>query len=140
MLGLDIRRAPPPTEQFTAYERIVSFPLWEITLGLIFITGILKAMRYVYPIPGDVLYWTSAVHVGAGVLLGYKLLDHLRYVLAPSRWPLMVAMGTTWVNEHYAQLFHPGWYARVNAEEPGAAQSAPADRTPPVVKARGGVA
>ena len=57
-------------------------------------TGVIKAMRYVYPIPGDVLYWISAVHVGAGVLLGLKLLDHLRYVLAPSRWPLMVSMAT----------------------------------------------
>ena len=53
----------------------------------IVITGVLKAMRYIYPIPGDILYWVSAVHVGSGVFLGMKLLDHLRYVLAPSRWP-----------------------------------------------------
>src|SRR5262245_58706096 len=81
LLGLDLRRAPPPAEQFTYYERTISFPLWELSIALIVITGVIKAMRYAYPIPGDVLYWVSAIHVGAGVLLGMTLLDHLRYVL-----------------------------------------------------------
>jgi hypothetical protein len=131
-LGLDLRRTPPPTEEFTYYERIVSFPTWELAVGLIIITGVIKAMRYVYPIPGDVLYWTSAVHVGAGVLLGLKLLDHLRYVLAPSRWPLMVSMATGWIAVGYVQKLHAGWYTRVNSRETGAA---PTSSAPPVARA-----
>jgi hypothetical protein len=58
--------------------------------------------------------------VGAGVLLGMKLLDHLRYVLAPSRWPLMVAMATGWVPARYVERFHPGWYARISSGEAAA--------------------
>ena len=115
VLGLDLRRTPPPTDQFTYYERTFSFPTWELTIGLIVITGVIKAMRYVYPIPGDVLYWASAIHVGAGVLLGMKFLDHLRYVLAPSRWPLMVSMATGWVPMAYVERFHPAWYARLTS-------------------------
>jgi Prokaryotic cytochrome b561 len=92
LLGLDMRRTPPPAEGFTWYERLVSFPTWVLALALITVTGILKAMRYVFPIPGDVLYWVSAIHVGAMVLLAIKVLDHLRYVLAPSRWRMMRAM------------------------------------------------
>jgi len=114
-LGLDLRRAPPHTEEFTYYERTISFPLWELSVGLIILTGVIKAMRYVYPIPGDLLYWVSAVHVGAGVLLGLKLLDHLRYVLAPSRWPLMAAIATGWIPIRYVERFHPGWYAQITA-------------------------
>jgi hypothetical protein len=129
VLGLDLRRAPPQTEQFTYYERSVSFPLWELSVGLIILTGVIKAMRYIYPIPGDVLYWVSAVHVGAGVLLGLKLLDHLRYVLAPSRWPLMVAMGSGWIPEGYVRRFHPAWYARVSTE--AAPSAAPAAASTP---------
>jgi cytochrome b subunit of formate dehydrogenase len=121
MLGLDMRRSAPPTDQFTYYERVVSFPTWELALGLIILTGVIKAMRYIYPIPGDLLYWVSAIHVGAGVLLGMKLLDHLRYVLAPSRWPLMAAMATGWISEGYARRFHPAWHARLDAGEPAAA-------------------
>ncbi|HEX8969118.1 MAG TPA: hypothetical protein VF937_14645 [Chloroflexota bacterium] len=127
-LGLDLRRAAPPTEEFTYYERGISFPTWELSIGLIIITGVIKAMRYVYPIPGDVLYWVSAVHVGSGVLLGLKLLDHLRYVLAPSRWPLMGAMVTGWIPEAYVRRFHPGWYARLTSgpSTEGVAATAPA--------------
>src|SRR5919202_6357828 len=116
LLGLDMRRPAPPTDEFTNYERAVSFPAWEVAIGLIIVPGVIKAMRYIYPIPGEVLYWVSAAHVGAGVLLGLKLLDHLRYVLAPSRWPLMVSMATGWIPEAYVKRFHAGWYARISSE------------------------
>ena len=119
LLGLDLRRAPPPTEQFTYYERTISFPTWELTLALIIITGLIKALRYVYPIPGDVLYWVSSIHVGSGVLQGIKLLDHLRYVLAPSRWPLMVSMATGWLPRAYVERFHSAWLTRLS-EQPRA--------------------
>jgi cytochrome b subunit of formate dehydrogenase len=139
MLGLDMRRAAPPTDQFTYYQRMVSFPTWELALGLIILTGVIKAMRYIYPIPGDLLYWVSAVHVGAGVLLGMKLLDHLRYVLAPSRWPLMAAMATGWISEGYARRFHPAWHARLDAGEPaGAPARTPATQPRAVGSAGGG--
>ena len=127
-LGLDLRRPAPPTEQFTYYERTISFPLWELSIALIIITGVIKAVRYIYPIPGDLLYWVSAVHVGAGVLLGMKLLDHLRYVLAPSRWYLMAAMATGWLPEGYVKRFHPGWYARITSAPPAPAV-APSSQT-----------
>jgi len=35
MLGLDMRRAAPATDQFTFYERTLSFPIWVFALGLI---------------------------------------------------------------------------------------------------------
>jgi hypothetical protein len=141
LLGLDLRRAPPPTEEFTYYERAVSFPTWELTLGLIILTGVIKAIRYVYPIPGDVLYWVSAIHVGAGVLLGLKLLDHLRYVLAPSRWPLMASMATGWVPESYVKRFHAGWFASLSSAraETAAPSTAPSSPSPAVGSAGGGV-
>jgi cytochrome b subunit of formate dehydrogenase len=140
ILGLDLRRAAPPTEQFTYYERTISFPTWELAIGLIILTGVIKAMRYIYPIPGDLLYWISAVHVGSGVLLGMKLLDHLRYVLAPSRWPLMISMATGWIPEAYVQRFHPGWYARLNDQTAPATAPAskPASPSPAVGSAGGG--
>jgi cytochrome b subunit of formate dehydrogenase len=140
-LGLDLRRTPPPTEEFTYYERTISFPTWELAIGLIILTGAIKAMRYVYPIPGEVLYWVSAVHVGSGVLLGMKLLDHLRYVLAPSRWPLMTAMATGWIPEAYAKRFHPAWYSRISSETaPSVAPSQPTVTPSTVAGSAGGAA
>ncbi|HLZ27220.1 MAG TPA: hypothetical protein VKV73_07850 [Chloroflexota bacterium] len=137
LLGLDLRRAAPPTEQFTYYERTISFPIWVLALSLIIVTGVIKAMRYVYPIPGEALYWISAIHVGSGVLLGLKLLDHLRYALAPSRWPLMVSMATGWIPERYVQRFHPGWYARLS-ESAAAVPTVPATPSQPIPRASRG--
>jgi cytochrome b subunit of formate dehydrogenase len=114
-LGLDMRRPAPPAGQFTFYERVVSFPWTVIALGLITLTGILKAMRYVFGLPPEILWWASVLHVAAMVLLGLKVLDHLRYVLAPERWPLMQAMATTWISAHYAQLRHPEWYRELSS-------------------------
>jgi cytochrome b subunit of formate dehydrogenase len=144
VLGLNLKRQPPATEEFTYYERTISFPIWELAIGLIILTGAIKAMRYVYPIPGDVLYWVSAVHVGSGVLLAMKFLDHLRYVLAPSRWPLMASMATGWVPEAYVKRFHPGWYARLSSDGAPAAAATPATTPKPASpvagSARGGAA
>ena len=68
-------------------------------------------MRYIYPIPGDLLWWASFLHVAIMVLLAAKLLDHLRFVFAPSRWPLLMSSFTTWVSEKYARTYHPDWVA-----------------------------
>jgi cytochrome b subunit of formate dehydrogenase len=95
-LGLDLTERPRPG-RFTFYETAFSFPTWTFALALITITGIVKAMRYVYPIPGPVLFMASTLHVAAMGLLILKVLDHLRYTLP--RWPLMVAMVKGWVSE-----------------------------------------
>jgi hypothetical protein len=92
-------------------------------------------MRYIYPIPGDVLYWVSAVHVGAGVLLGLKFLDHLRYVLAPSRWLLMGSIWSGWIPAGYVQRFHAGWYARITSQGATPAPVSAAAPTTPVPSA-----
>lgn len=119
VLSLDMRPRPPQTEQFTYYEKVISFPTWAFVIALITVTGLLKAMRYVFPIPGPVLFWASTLHVAAMVLIAIKLLDHMRYTLA--RWPLMAAMVTTWVSEGYVRLRHPGWHRAIEDAEAAAA-------------------
>jgi cytochrome b subunit of formate dehydrogenase len=116
LLGLNMRRQPPPTEQFTYYETTVSFPTWIVLLGLVTLSGLLKAMRYVYPIPGELLWWASTLHVASLVLLAAKTLDHLRYVLAPSRWSLLTAMVSGWISARDVQQRHPGWYEQIEGE------------------------
>lgn len=94
LLRVDMRLRPPARGRFSFYELVVSFPSWAFVLGLITVTGLVKAMRYAAPVPGPVLYVASTLHVTAMVLIAAKVLDHLRYTLA--RWPLMVAMATGW--------------------------------------------
>jgi cytochrome b subunit of formate dehydrogenase len=145
LLGLNVRRVAPPVGQFTYYETTVSFPNWIVLLGLVTLSGVLKAMRYVYPIPGELLWWTSALHVTSMVLLAVKALDHLRYVLAPSRWSLMTAMAGGWMSERVVQRRHPAWYEQIHGGEPETIDPAPAQAVSaapaggaPVIGATGG--
>ena len=108
LLRLHLGGRPAEAGQFTYYETAFSFPSWVFALGLITLTGLIKAMRYLVPVPGPILFGASTLHVAAMVLLVLKTLDNLRYVFA--RWPLMVAMTTTWVTDGYARLHHPGWH------------------------------
>lgn len=117
-LGIDIGQQAPPAGQFKYYEKVVSFPLWALLVGLVVITGLLKAMRYVYPVPGPVLWLASFIHVAAMVLLAAKLLDHLRYVLAPSRWPMLVSMVSTWMSADHARREYPEWAREREAGSP----------------------
>ncbi len=101
LFKVDMRLRPPARGRFSFYELVVSFPSWAFVLGLITVTGLVKAMRYATPVPGPVLYVASTLHVAAMVLIAAKVLDHLRYTLA--RWPLVVAMATGWWKEPAAQ-------------------------------------
>jgi cytochrome b subunit of formate dehydrogenase len=144
LLGLNMRRPPPPTEQFTYYETTVSFPTWIVLLGLVTLTGVLKAMRYVYPIPGDLLWWASTLHVASMVLLAAKALDHLRYVFAPGRWSMMTSMVSGWMPLRVVQQQHPAWHDEIERGRatPATASEPPQAGTPqppaPVTGSTGG--
>jgi hypothetical protein len=97
LLRIDLRQPRPPAGKFTFYEKVIEFPSWSIVLALITITGLIKAGRYVVPVPGFVLWLASTLHVAAMVIIVIKLLDHLRYTFP--RWSLMGAMTTTWMKE-----------------------------------------
>ena len=106
LLRIDLRQPRPPTGQFTFYEKVVEFPSWSILLALITITGLIKAMRYLIPVPGLGLWLASTLHVAAMVGIVIKLLDHLRYTFP--RWPLMASIATTWVKEGSAPARREG--------------------------------
>ncbi len=137
IVGINLRRPAPEAGQFKYYEKVVSFPIWAALLALIIVTGFIKVIRYIYPVPGLLLWWASFFHVAAMVMLAAKFLDHLRYVLAPSRWPMLVSMFTTWISAEYARRQHPAWYREA---EPSASRPTPAEAVAPAVeqaKARG---
>lgn len=96
ILGIDMRTAPPPRGRYSFYELVVSFPWWGFAIALITITGIVKALRYLYPVPGPVLFWASTLHVAAMVLIGLKVLDQLRIVLEGDRRLALGALAVLW--------------------------------------------
>lgn len=114
LLKLDLRQPAGSSGTFTFYEKVFSFPTWSFGIGLITITGIVKLVRYLVPIPGPVLFIDSTLHVTAMVILVIRTLDHLRYTFA--RWPLMVAIATGWLPQRRGSMAAP-------AAEPMSAKS-----------------
>jgi cytochrome b subunit of formate dehydrogenase len=94
ILRLDLTRPAGSPGPFSFYEK-AQFSLWGIGIALVTVTGIVKLVRYVVPVPGLILWADSTLHVAAAVLLVILTLDHLRYTLA--RWPLIVAIATGWL-------------------------------------------
>ncbi|HEY9325615.1 MAG TPA: hypothetical protein VIS26_03510 [Candidatus Limnocylindria bacterium] len=106
LLRVDLSQPRPPAGKFSFYEKVVEFPSWSVLLALITITGLIKAARYVVPVPGFGLWVASTLHVAAMVGIVVKLLDHLRYTFP--RWPLMASIATTWVKEGSAPARRQG--------------------------------
>lgn len=119
VLRLDLGQRPPDPGRFSFYEKVVSFPTWELAIALITVTGVVKAVRYVFPIPGPILYWSSTLHVAAMVLILLKVLDHVRYTLG--RRPLAVTLGSLWAlaNLVLAYLFIANAFVAKTAAKEG---------------------
>lgn len=95
-LKVDMRTPSPARGAYSFYEVLVSFPWWTVALGLITVTGVVKAIRYSYPIPGPVLFWASTLHVAAMVMIALKVLDQLRIVLERDRRLVLAGAATAW--------------------------------------------
>ena len=91
---VDLRSPAPGQGRFAWYDRAVSLPLWSIAIGLITVTGLVKALRYLVPVPGPLLYVASTLHVAAMVLIVVLVLDELRLALArrPLLWKRALAV------------------------------------------------
>jgi hypothetical protein len=95
-LGIDLRTPPPPPGRYSFYDVVVSYPWWTIGLVLITVTGIVKALRYLYPVPGGVLFVASTLHVAAMVILALKVLDQFRVALALDRRVSVALVAAVW--------------------------------------------
>jgi hypothetical protein len=99
-LGFGSRTAPPnDSAELSYYRSLLAFPAWELTIGLLVITGVIKALRYVFPVPGIALFLASTLHVAGLVLVLILLLDWLR--IHASRWrtparPVLVVAVILW--------------------------------------------
>ncbi|MFQ5857908.1 MAG: cytochrome b/b6 domain-containing protein [Anaerolineae bacterium] len=114
--------------KYSPYTRVVSFPLWVTILALVIITGLLKAFRYTYPLPGSAVYVISAVHVATLFLASAKLLEHLvRYLAVPSQWPLLKSMFGRTLPPDYVQRWHPAWYRELRSEDSSVAPAGQRD-------------
>jgi cytochrome b subunit of formate dehydrogenase len=105
------------TGKYLATEQTVSYPPWAILIGIIVVTGLIKMMRYVYPIPNTLVASVTAIHDLAAIAIGLMLVIHLLpLLLVPANWPLLLSMFRTTVPLEYVKKRHPAWYHELTGE------------------------
>lgn len=120
--------------KYLATEQILSYPPWAILMALIVVTGVVKVMKYLYPIPGPIVASATAIHDLATLAIGVMLLIHLLpLLLVPANWPLLLSIFKTTVPRKYVERRHPIWYQELQKKQ---SASAPTD----AVKAEQGMA
>jgi len=118
-------------KKFLAVEKVFSFtPLAALAL-IVVVTGLIKAARYFFVVPGDVLYWTTWLHDLSLWLTLVVVGLHLAAIfLVPRNWPGIRAMLTGRMSLHVVEEEFPAWADELRTREaPQAAQGLPAHGT-----------
>jgi thiosulfate reductase cytochrome b subunit len=107
-----------PAGKYLATERVASYWPAVVLISVLVVTGIIKAIHYLYPIPGSWRQFLTIVHDVAGVVLLVWLVAHVAAVtLVPGHWPLLLSMFTTRVSKKHVEEHHPQWFEELKAEE-----------------------
>jgi cytochrome b subunit of formate dehydrogenase len=102
--------APERSGKFLATERVLSYPIWAVLVGIIVVTGLVKSLNYLFPIPGGLRQLATFLHDGAAIFIFIFLLIHVgALVLVPRNWPLLKSMVTTRISRKYVDENLPVW-------------------------------
>ncbi len=127
---LDYR--PSRTGKYLATEQTLSYPLWAILTILIVGTGLIKVIRYVYPISGSIVATATAIHDLTTIAIAVMLLVHiLPLLLVPANWPLLLSMFKRTVPRKYVEERHPAWYKDLKASQDEQEQVSPSTEPSP---------
>lgn len=104
-------RRPKEVGKFLATKKALSFPVWTILLGVMLLTGLVKTLRYTWPIPSQVVGFSTWVHDLTTIGIVIWLVVHIASTtLIPRNWPLLKSMFVGTVPEEYVKAHHPTWY------------------------------
>lgn len=107
-----------PAGKYLATERVASYWPAVVLIGILVLTGIIKGIHYLYPIPGSWRQFLTIVHDVTGVVLLVWLILHVAaVVLVPGHWPLLKSMFTTRISRKYVEEHHPRWSEELRAQE-----------------------
>jgi thiosulfate reductase cytochrome b subunit len=113
-----LKLVPDPNGKYLATEKVLSYTVWTVLLAIVVITGVIKTLNYLVPVPGVLLQKSSWFHDGATIFLIVFLAIHVgALVLVPRNWPLLKSMFTTRISRAYAKDHLPLWAAEEAAND-----------------------
>ena len=125
--------------KYLATEQILSYPPWAVLTTIMVVTGLIKLMKYIYPLPGALVALATSIHDLAAVAVGLMLVIHLLpLLLVPANWPLLLSMFRSTVSRKYVEARHPLWYKQLmsrQARREPAPEASPEPAAAPAAKA-----
>lgn len=101
---------PDYAGKYLATEKVISYTGWSILVGVVTLTGLIKALHYVYAMPAGLRQGASLLHDGATYFFIAMLIVHVAALtLVPRNWALLRSMFTTRVPRKYAEEHLPKW-------------------------------
>lgn len=128
-------RPLPKEGKFLAVEKVFSFTPLAILTFVVVLTGLIKAGRYFFAVPVDVLAWATWLHDlstwGALIVVG----AHLAAIfLVPRNWPGMRAMVRGTTSLKLAEHEFPAWADEAKQAGPEPAPAGGPARAPGTVR------
>ena len=125
--------APPQRlGKYLPAEKVFSYAPWVIIVTVIVVTGLVKALRYIYPIAPEFVAQMTTWHDLFTAISVIMFAAHIAAVtLAPRNWPLLVSMFTMRVSRKHVEQWHPLWFKELTTAE----QPSQTDATAATVKA-----
>lgn len=116
-------KPPKRLDKYLSAEKSFSYVPWAIIVGVIVLTGLVKAFRYLYPIPAPFVAWMSFFHdLFTGIAVVMFAIHLSAVLLVPRNWALLKSMFTTKIPLEYVKTRHPIWYEKLvksqSAKEP----------------------
>jgi cytochrome b subunit of formate dehydrogenase len=110
--------APEPAGKYLATEKVFSYSIWAALIAIVVVTGIVKTLAYVVPLPGGLRQAMTFLHDGVTIVIVIFLFIHVAaLVLVPRNWPLLASMFTTRISRAYAKTHLPRWSDEVADNE-----------------------
>lgn len=109
---------PKRLGKYLPAEKVFSYVPWMVIAGVLVVTGLIKSLRYLYPVPPTFISGVTTVHDLFAYLSVAMLVLHLLAVsVAPRNWPLFRSMFTMRVSRKHVQQWHPLWFRELVSSE-----------------------
>ena len=96
---------------------MLSYPGWALLVGIVLVTGVVKALHYVYALAAWLRDAMTFLHDGATIFILVFLIVHVAaLVLVPRNWSLLRSMFATRMRRRDAEEHLPLWAAGKSAE------------------------
>lgn len=105
----------PPAGKYKPIQR-VSYLAWAGVIGVLTLSGLIKAADYVWAIGGGLKSVMTGFHELFALLAVLLFIGHVGIVLIPSHIPLLRSQVTGWIPESYARKHHPEWLPKTRSD------------------------